>query len=207
MLPQVPLVVPELGPRGKVHRGAPTGREAPVRGVVVQVGVAHATAVLVLLVLVHEALPFLRVDVEPRQEPARDVAVQGEAVRRGAELVPRAQLGAREVRAVVLPVADAPVAVVPRPAAGASGWAGWCWTGRAPPRPAQRGGVRREHRMERFRRASVVSAIGSGAGAAGRAHLGSAGPAAAAPEAAALGEPEPAPEPALTRGERRCEVI
>ena len=74
-------------------------------------------------------------------------------------------------------------------------------------RPAQRGGVRREHRMERFRRASVVSAIGSGAGAAGRAHLGSAGPAAAAPEAVALGEPEPAPEPALTRAERRGEVI
>ena len=84
---------------------------------------------------------------------------------------------------------------------------GWCWTGRPPLRPAQRGGVRREHRMERFRRASVVSAIGSGAGAAGRAHLGSAGPAAAAPEAVALGEPEPEPEPALTRAERRGEVI
>ena len=73
--------------------------------------------------------------------------------------------------------------------------------------PAQRGGVRWEHRMERFRRASVVGAIGSGAGAAGRAHLGSAGPAAAAPEAAALGEPEPEPEPPLTRAERRGEVI
>ena len=53
----------------------------------------------------------------------------------------------------------------------------------------------------------MVGAIGSGAGAAGRAHLGSAGPAAAAPEAAALGEPEPEPEPPLTRAERRGEVI
>ena len=53
----------------------------------------------------------------------------------------------------------------------------------------------------------MVGAIGSGAGAAGRAHLGSAGPAAAAPEAAALGEPEPEPEPALTRAEWRREVI
>ena len=61
--------------------------------------------------------------------------------------------------------------------------------------------------MERFRRASVVGAIGSGAGAAGRAHLGSAGPAAAAPEAAALGEPEPEPEPPLTWAEWRGEVI
>ena len=207
MLPQVALVVPEVGPRGQVHRGAPAGREAPVRGVVVEVGVAHAAALLVLLVLVHEVLPVVWVDVEPLQEPARDVAVEGEAVRRGAELVPQAQLGARKVRAVVLPVADAPVAVVPRPAVAASERAGWGWTGRAPPRPAQRGGVRREHRMERFWRASVVGAIGSGAGAAGRAHLGSAGPAAAAPEAAALGEPEPEPEPALTRAERRGEVI
>ena len=61
--------------------------------------------------------------------------------------------------------------------------------------------------MERFRRASVVSAIGSGAGVAGRAHLGSAGSAAAAPEAVALGEPEPEPEPPLTRAERRSKLI
>ena len=53
----------------------------------------------------------------------------------------------------------------------------------------------------------MVSAIGSGAGVAGRAHLGSAGSAAAAPEAVALGEPEPEPEPPLTRAERRSKLI